>query len=76
MKDLELVMEALNSRGWEILVERFTEQYDMENMVTAIKTQSELDFVRGRLSVLMELRNLKDEVKEALDEGAFNEGDA
>lgn len=76
MKEMELILEALNTKGWEILTERFQQQYDMENMVTAIKTQSELDFVRGRLSVLMELRNLKDEVKEALDEGAYDEGNA
>lgn len=62
----EQIYETLKTEGWTILKARMQEQYDAENMVTGIKTQTELDFVRGRLSVFRMLIDLEEEVKEEI----------
>ena len=57
-----------NPQAWEALKEYLVNQKTLEQQVLAVAT-SELELFRsqGRLSSLVRLEQLKDEVKEALD---------
>ena len=64
----KLVPLVNNPQAWEALKEYLVNQKTLEQQVLAVAT-SELELFRsqGRLSSLVRLEQLKDEVKEALD---------
>ena len=64
----KLVPLVNNPQAWEALKEYLVNQKTLEQQVLAVAT-SELELFRsqGRVSSLVRLEQLKDEVKEALD---------
>jgi len=64
----KLVPLVNNPQAWEALKEYLDNQKTLEQQVLAVAT-SELELFRsqGRVSSLVRLEQLKDEVKEALD---------
>ena len=68
--DLDNIYEALNTKGWDLLVQGFTEQFGDCNQIVGCTTLEEMHYRRGRLSVLNELVNLKADIKAQIDDAS------
>jgi hypothetical protein len=60
--DQEQIYETLNTRGWDLLVEGFRDQYETCNQVLGCDTERELHTRRGMMIVYQQLIDLRDDV--------------
>ena len=66
----EHIYEALNTKGWDLLCERWTQQFEVTNQVVGVTGEREMYIRQGQLMVLHELLNLKEDIKEEMHESA------
>jgi len=68
-QETEQIHDALNTRGWDLLLETFQRQYEVANELAGVSSFEDVCFRKGQMAILWQLLNLRDEVKQIMDEG-------
>ena len=66
--DLEYMYETLNTKGWELLCERFANDFEGCNQALGCSDERDLYTRHGRLMELQKLLVLKDDIREEMNE--------
>ena len=65
--EAELIHEALNTKGWDILEQRFADQFEGVNQVAGCADEKEMWLRQGQLVILQQLLLLKEEIQEEMN---------
>lgn len=68
--DIEDIYETLNTIGWDHLIKRWENEFEIINQVVGVTGEREMYIRQGQLMILHGLLNLKESIKDEMNESA------